>query len=118
VRWREERQKGAANHDAVAIAREHAGRAVVFSGTTVAIGLLALVALTVPFLRSVGYGGMLIPLVSVAVALTLLPTILASVGPRLDWPPTGSSCSSGRTGTAPTRSSASRRRGRSRSSWR
>ena len=63
-----------------------AGRAVVFSGTTVAVGLLALVVLPVPFLRSVGYGGLLIPLVSVAVALTLLPVILAGLGPRLDWP--------------------------------
>ena len=53
-----------------------AGRAVVFSGTTVAIGLLALVALPVPFLRSVGYGGMVIPLVSLAVVTTLLPVIL------------------------------------------
>ena len=57
-----------------------------FSGTTVAIGLLALVALPVPFLRSVGYGGMLIPLVSVAVATTLLPVVLSTLGPRLDWP--------------------------------
>ena len=47
-------------------AMETAGRAVVFSGTTVAIGLLALIALPLPFLRSVGYGGMLIPLMSVA----------------------------------------------------
>ncbi|HYM53779.1 MAG TPA: MMPL family transporter, partial [Solirubrobacteraceae bacterium] len=61
-------------------------RAVVFSGTTVAIGLLALVALPLPFLRSVGYGGMLIPLISVTVALTLLPVVLAKLGPRLDWP--------------------------------
>ena len=38
-----------------------------FSGITVAIGLLALIVLPVPFLRSVGYGGMLIPLVSVLV---------------------------------------------------
>jgi RND superfamily putative drug exporter len=37
-------------------------------------------------LRSVGYGGVLVPLVSVAVAVTLLPVILASVGPRMDWP--------------------------------
>ena len=43
---------------------ETAGRAVVFSGITVAIGLLALIALPLPFLRSMGYGGMLIPLVS------------------------------------------------------
>ena len=64
----------------------HAGRAVVFSGLTVAIGLLSMIILPVPMLRSVGYGGVLVPLVSVAVAITLLPVILATVGPRLDWP--------------------------------
>ncbi len=86
VRWREERQKGSDNETAVAIAMEHAGRAVLLSGTTVGIGLLSLVVLPVPFLRSVGYGGMLIPLLTVFVSLTLLPVVLASVGPRLDWP--------------------------------
>ena len=65
---------------------ETAGRAVVFSGMTVAIGLLALIALPLPFLRSMGYGGMLIPLVSTLVAITLLPVVLAKLGPRLDWP--------------------------------
>src|SRR3954470_15100405 len=84
VRWREETAHGRHGDEAVVRAMETAGRAVVFSGTTVAIGLLALVALPLPFLRSVGYGGMLIPLVSVIVALTLLPAALASFGPRLD----------------------------------
>ncbi len=86
VRWREERARGADGDEAVERAMKTAGRAVVFSGTTVAIGLLALVALPLPFLRSVGYGGMLIPLVSVLVAMTLLPVVLRSIGPRLDWP--------------------------------
>jgi RND superfamily putative drug exporter len=86
LRWREERLAGASNVDAVERAMTHAGRAVVFSGTTVALALLALVVLPVPFLRSVGIAGMLIPLVSVAVALTLLPVVLATAGPRLDWP--------------------------------
>jgi RND superfamily putative drug exporter len=84
VRWREERQRGAGREEAVVAAMEHAGKAVVFSGTTVAISLLALVALPVPFLRSVGIAGMLIPLVSVSVAITLLPVVLATIGPRLD----------------------------------
>jgi RND superfamily putative drug exporter len=84
VRWREERQRGAESDDAVMKAMQHAGRAVVFSGTTVAISLLALVVLPVPFLRSIGIAGMLIPLVSVAVAITLLPIVLATIGPRLD----------------------------------
>src|SRR5271165_3275432 len=86
VRWREERAHGLSGDAAIERAMQTAGRAVVFSGTTVAIGLLALVALPLPFLRSVGYGGMLIPLISVLVALTLLPVVLSRFGPRLDWP--------------------------------
>src|SRR3954452_1600476 len=86
VRWREERAHGHEGDEAIVRAMGTAGRAVVFSGTTVAIGLLALVLLPLPFLRSVGYGGMLIPLVSVVVALTLLPVVLHSLGNRLDWP--------------------------------
>ena len=85
-RWREERAAGRENVAAVIEAMSHAGRAVVFSGLTVAIGLLSMIVLPVPMLRSVGYGGVLVPLVSVVVAVTLLPVILATVGPRLDWP--------------------------------
>jgi len=85
-RWREERAHGAQGDEAVQRAMETAGRAVVFSGVTVAIGLLALVALPLPFLRSMGYGGMLIPVISVLVAITLLPVLLAKAGQRLDWP--------------------------------
>jgi RND superfamily putative drug exporter len=85
-RWREERAAGRDNEAAVAAAMDHAGRAVVFSGLTVAIGLLAMIILPVAMLRSVGIGGVLVPLVSVAVAITLLPVILATIGPRLDWP--------------------------------
>ncbi|HEU5427193.1 MAG TPA: MMPL family transporter [Actinocrinis sp.] len=86
TRWREERAHGADNTQAVQTAMEHAGRSVVFSGVTVGVGLLALVLLPVPFLRSTGIGGFLIPLVSVAVAATLLPVLLATVGPWLDHP--------------------------------
>ena len=86
VRWREERAHGLEGEEAVVRAMETAGRSVVFSGTTVAIGLLALVALPLPFLRSVGYGGMLIPLISVIVACTLLPVVLSRIGGKLDWP--------------------------------
>jgi RND superfamily putative drug exporter len=85
-RWREERAHGAQGDEPVRRAMATAGRAVVFSGVTVAIGLLALIALPLPFLQSMGYGGMLIPLVSVLVAITLLPVVLAKAGDRLDWP--------------------------------
>src|SRR4051794_61794 len=86
VRWREERSHGYEGDEAIVRAMATAGRAVVFSGTTVAIGLLALIVLPLPFLRSMGYGGMVIPLVSVLVALTLLPVMLHSWGNKLDWP--------------------------------
>jgi RND superfamily putative drug exporter len=86
TRWREERANGATNRDAVLASMAHAGRAVVFSGLTVTIGLLALVVLPMPAMRSFGYAGALIPLVSVAVAVTLLPVLLDLVGPRLDRP--------------------------------
>jgi RND superfamily putative drug exporter len=86
TRWREERDHGRDNHDAVVVAMQTAGKAVVFSGVTVAIGLLALVVLPVPFMRSLGYGGALIPLASVLTTLTFTPAILGGIGPRVDWP--------------------------------
>jgi putative drug exporter of the RND superfamily len=85
-RWREERAHGRTNEEAVVVAMQTAGHAVFASGITVAISLVALVVVPVPFLRSMGIGGMLIPLVSVAVVLTLLPALLSKVGPRIDYP--------------------------------
>jgi len=63
-----------------------AGHAVLASGVTVAISLIALIVVPVPLLRSMGLGGMLIPVVSTMVVLTLLPALLGAVGPRVDWP--------------------------------
>jgi RND superfamily putative drug exporter len=85
-RWREEREHGHDNEEAVVIAMQTAGHAVFASGVTVAISLIALILVPVPFLRSMGFGGMFIPLVSVAVVLTLLPAMLSKIGPRVDWP--------------------------------
>jgi putative drug exporter of the RND superfamily len=86
TRWREERLRGRDNHHAVVAAMQTAGHTVLVSGVTVAIGLVALVALPVPFMRSIGIGGALIPLASVATTLILTPAILGGIGPRVDWP--------------------------------
>jgi RND superfamily putative drug exporter len=96
TRWREERARllhsrhglatRADNRDAIRTAMATSGRAVAFSGITVTIGLLTLLVLPIPALRSFGYAGGLIPLVSVAVTVTLLPVLLDLVGPALDWP--------------------------------
>ncbi|HKA66900.1 MAG TPA: efflux RND transporter permease subunit [Solirubrobacterales bacterium] len=84
TRWREERERGLDNEEAVLAAGSTAGRAVVLSGLTVAIGLFSLVVLPVAFLRSVGFAGFLIPLVAMSAAITLLPAALAAWGPALD----------------------------------
>jgi RND superfamily putative drug exporter len=87
VRWREERQQpGMTNEAAVENAMRHAGSAVVFSGTTVGISLIALLVVPIPALRSIGIAGLLIASISVAVAVTLLPVVLATIGPKVDWP--------------------------------
>jgi RND superfamily putative drug exporter len=86
TRWREERAAGFDNEMAVQRAMETAGHAVVFSGSTVGVGLVAMIVLPVGFLRGIGIGGLVIPIVSIIVTLTLLPVILATVGPKLDWP--------------------------------
>ena len=85
-RWREERAHGVANDEAIVTAVKTAGHAVLASGITVAISLVALIVVQVPLIRSMGFGGMLIPLTSVLVVLTLLPACLSLVGPRIDWP--------------------------------
>jgi RND superfamily putative drug exporter len=109
TRWREERDHGRENSEAVVAAMATAGRAVLLSGLTVAIGLLALIVLPVPGLRSVGYGGMLIPLISTAVALTLLPAMLGGIGPRVDWPKLRHESEASRAWTAWTRGVVRRR---------
>ena len=68
------------------IAMATAGHSVLFSGVTVAVSLAALVLVPVPVLRSIGLGGLLIPLFSVAISLTLVPALLSAVGPKLNWP--------------------------------
>ena len=69
---------------AIRITVATAGRAVFFSGLTVLLGLLGLVLFEFMVLRSVGIAGALVVGIAVLSALTLLPAILAILGPRLD----------------------------------
>lgn len=70
--------------EAVAATAATAGRAVFFSGTTVCLGLLALLSFNFMLLRSVGLGGCIVVLCTVVAALTLLPAMLALLGRRVD----------------------------------
>src|SRR5205823_10129853 len=81
-RFREELEHDDGVDEAVVRTMTTAGRSVVFSGATVALGLALLLFIPVPFVRSLGIGGLLIPLVSVAAATTLLPALLSLYGRR------------------------------------
>jgi uncharacterized membrane protein YdfJ with MMPL/SSD domain len=83
-RYREERRAGREKEEAISRAMATSGRAVVFSGTAVAIGLAIMLAMPLPFMRGFGIGGLFIPLVSVVCALTLLPALLYLVVDKLD----------------------------------
>jgi RND superfamily putative drug exporter len=83
-RFRDELREGADVESAIVETMTHAGRSVIVSGTTVAVGLLSLIVLPLPFIRSMGIGGMLIPAVSVTAAITLLPALLSVLGSRIN----------------------------------
>jgi RND superfamily putative drug exporter len=83
-RFRDELREGEDVETALVETMTHAGRSVVVSGSTVAVGLLSMLVLPLPFIRSIGIGGLLIPTVSVITAITLLPALLATLGPRIN----------------------------------
>ncbi len=85
-RYRAERRAGRAVDEALIGAVTHAGRAIAFSGLTVAIGLLALLATGDPTTSSIGLGGVLVVPVTLGAALTLLPAAVALLGDRLERP--------------------------------
>jgi RND superfamily putative drug exporter len=83
-RFRDELREGEDVETALVQTMTHAGRSVIVSGSTVAVGLLSMIVLPLPFIRSIGIGGMLIPAVSVLAAITLLPAMLAVLGTRIN----------------------------------
>jgi RND superfamily putative drug exporter len=83
-RFRDELREGEDVETALVETMTHAGRSVIVSGSTVAVGLLSMVVLPLPFIRSIGIGGMLIPAVSVITAITLLPALLATLGTKIN----------------------------------
>jgi RND superfamily putative drug exporter len=60
------------------------GRAVFFSGITVAIGLSSLILTGVSFLASMGLGGVLVPVSGLLVSMTLLPAALGLFGAKVN----------------------------------
>ena len=83
-RFREAISAGHAGPEAGAIAARQAGRTLLISASTVAVGFLALLTVPIGEIRSIGIGGFLVAGISVLLTNTLVPAVLAWLGPRID----------------------------------
>jgi uncharacterized membrane protein YdfJ with MMPL/SSD domain len=83
-RFREELEKGLDTAAALRATVTTAGRTVLFSAVTVAAALAALLVFPLRFLYSMGVGGIVCSLAAALVSLTLLPALLAALGPRVN----------------------------------
>jgi RND superfamily putative drug exporter len=83
-RFRDELAAGATREDAIATSMSTAGRAITFSGITVAVGLSAMLFYQGTFLASMGAGGAIVVAMAVLYGLTFLPALLSVLGGRVD----------------------------------
>jgi RND superfamily putative drug exporter len=83
-RYREELAKVGPGPEAIRRTLATAGRTVLFSSLTVAAALGALLVFPQQFLYSMGIGGMMVAVLAGAVALLVLPAVLALLGPRVN----------------------------------
>jgi uncharacterized membrane protein YdfJ with MMPL/SSD domain len=83
-RFREEMGRGEDVPTAVTNTLRTAGRTVAFSAVTVAVSLAGLLVFPQVFLKSMGYGGISAVLIAAVAALTVMPALLAVLGPRVD----------------------------------
>ena len=83
-RFREALSAGNAPSIASVIAARQAGRTLLISASTVAIGFLALLTVPISEIRSIGFAGFLVAGISVLLTNTLVPALLALLGKRID----------------------------------
>jgi RND superfamily putative drug exporter len=83
-RFREAISAGLDSPAASVIAARRAGRTLLISASTVAIGFLALLTVPISEIRSIGVAGFLVAAISVLLTNTLVPAVLALLGPRIN----------------------------------
>ena len=83
-RYREERARGRAQFDAIAVSGLTASRAVVFSGTAFVVAMFGMLLVPSSIMRSLAVGAIVVGVVSVVAATTLLPALLGLIGDRVD----------------------------------
>jgi RND superfamily putative drug exporter len=84
-RFREAMAGGADRERAAVEAAQHAGHTILLSAATVAIGFVVLLLVPLGEIRAIAAGGLLVVCTSALLAVTLLPGLLAWMGPRVDW---------------------------------
>jgi len=84
-RFREALAKGDDPDTAAETATRHAGRTILLSAATVALGLVVMLTVPRSDMRAIAVGGLLVVVASSLLATTLLPGLLAWCGPRIDW---------------------------------
>jgi RND superfamily putative drug exporter len=84
TRHRDHLRAGIEMRESIARAAATSGGAVLFAGGTVIVALLSLALAGIPLVTTLGYTAAIVVLVAVAAALTLLPALLAVIGPRID----------------------------------
>ena len=70
--------------DWIAKTLQTAGRTILISSITITLALCTLLFIPVPFIRSLGMGGVLVPISSALATLTLIPALLALFGENLN----------------------------------
>ena len=85
-RYREERRRGVAKHQAIETAGATASKAVLFSGITVVLALTGMLLIPTTIFFSLGMGAILAVVVAVLATLTLIPAMLSLLGDKIDWP--------------------------------
>jgi RND superfamily putative drug exporter len=83
-RLREERHRGSTTREAILTVASTATRAVVFSGTAFTLAMIGMVMVPDTTLRSLGFGAVVVGIVSIVVALTFHPALLMALGDRVD----------------------------------
>ena len=83
-RFKEEMGRGMNPREAAVKTGGTAGRTVFFSGATVVLALVGLLIVPASFYQSLALGAILVVIASLAATLTLLPAVLALLGPRVD----------------------------------
>jgi membrane protein YdfJ len=82
-RFKQQLKKGYSVQESIAIANGTAGNAVVFAGITVIIALLGLIVVKIPFMTVMGIATAVVVLLSIIVAVVVVPAVLGLMGHRM-----------------------------------